>query len=414
MRARRYQLSAVAIALVSVSLSLTSAHPNRQSPPAEIERILDGLLLGAVTPTPLLNESGQLWLAWVENNHIFVGRSDDYGNTLTTKVRVTNTSETIDSNGEARPKIAIGKQNEIYVAWTRRGKLPYTGDIRFSRSTDSGLTFTTPITVNDDELPIGHRFESLGVNHRGEIFLVWIDKRDLESARSRGERYDGAALYYTWSQNNGQSFLPNKKIKDHVCECCRIALEFQDDGWPVFVWREILTGSIRDHGVIRFTGLHTFSEINKVNHDNWKIDGCPHHGPGFALDNDGQYHVVWFTGEGPDGPGAFYARSSDQGKSFTPARRVGSQSTFGHADIEVIGDKVYIVWKERVEDNAMGIFLMVSDDSGIQWSTPRLINKTSGRSDHPLLITDQTNIFLSWFTGDEGYQLTAITDSPIS
>ena len=369
---------------------------------------VDGLLRGGKTPTPALDHAGRLWLAWVENNHIFVGYSNDHGKNLVTKVKVTRESETIDSNGEARPKIALGLNNELYVAWTRRGQRPFTGDIRFSRSTDEGQTFSSPITVNDDEKPIGHRFESLGVNQRGEIFLVWIDKRDLESALADGDHYDGAALYYTWSHDNGQSFFPNKKIKDHVCECCRIAMVFQEDGWPVLIWREILAQSVRDHGIVRFTSMDTFSEIRRVNHDNWKIQGCPHHGPGFARDAHGQYHVVWFTGDGPKGPGVFYARSSDSGTTFTSSLRIGSHDAFGHADIEVFRNQVYVVWKERVGTDAMGIYVMTSDDTGSRWSKPRLITQTDGGSDHPLLIVDQANVFLSWFTVDEGYQLTPI------
>ena len=248
-----------------VSTIETTSHEKKGT--AETEVVLDGLLHGATTPTPAFDRSGNLWLAWVDDNHVFVGRLDDRQGTLAQQTRVTQEAATIDANGEARPKLSFGLNNEIFVAWTQRGKAPFTGDIMFSRSTNAGRTFTRPTTVNDDHLPIGHRFESLGVNQHGDIFLVWIDKRDLETSVASGEPYDGAALYYAWSHDNGQSFSPNRKIKDHVCECCRIALSFQEDGWPVLVWRDVLAGSIRDHAVVRFTGSDTFSDVRRVNRD---------------------------------------------------------------------------------------------------------------------------------------------------
>ena len=216
-------------------------------------------------------------------------------------------------------------------------------------------------------------------------------------------------MYYAWSHDNGQSFSPNRKIKDHVCECCRIALSFQEDGWPVLVWREVRAGSIRDHAVARFTGSDTFSDIGRVNRDNWKIRGCPHHGPGFDLDADGRYHVVWFSGDGEQGAGVFYASSSNRGTTFTRPFRIGRENTFGHADITAFQDRLYLVWKERTNNGLMGIFLMSSNDAGATWHDQQLITYTTGGSDHPLLVTKEDEVFVSWFTRNEGYRLVRIT-----
>src|SRR5690606_40475909 len=111
--------------------------------------------------------------------------------------------EAIDANGEARPKVAIGPGGEVLVSWTRRGQALYTGDIRFARSTDGGRTFSEPVTINDDGLPIGHRFDSLGVAPDGTVVLAWIDKRDLERATAAGESYAGAAVYVAVSRDAG-------------------------------------------------------------------------------------------------------------------------------------------------------------------------------------------------------------------
>ena len=360
--------------------------------------------LGAF-PSAAFDDAGRFWVAWVEGSHVVVASSADRGLTFGPAVRATVEEEAIDANGDARPKIAIGAGGEVYVAWTRTGAAPYTGDIRFARSVDGGRTFFAPRTVNDDGLPIGHRFESLGVNDRGELFMVWIDKRDLEQSLAAGETYAGAALYYTWSTDGGETFAPNRKIKDHVCECCRIALAFDASGWPVLVWREVLPGSIRDHGVVRFVDRDRFTEIGRVAVDRWRIDGCPHHGPALARDGDGGYHAVWLTGFSPQGPGVFYAKTSDDTLGFAEPTRVGTRVTLGHADIEALGRHVVIVWKERAKPNATVVQLLESRDAGRTWSPAREVLRTTGVSDHPLLVSDGAAILLAWHTEQEGYRV---------
>ena len=160
----------------------------------------------AVHPTATFDPSGRVWVTWVEDSHVVVAHSSDQGHSFSPGVRVTRKREPLDANGDARPKVAIGGRGEVFVAWTRAGTRPYTGDIRFARSVDDGHTFSEPIIVNDDGLATGHRFETLGVNANGDIFLVWIDKRDLEAAQANDQDYAGAALYYTWSTDGGLTF----------------------------------------------------------------------------------------------------------------------------------------------------------------------------------------------------------------
>jgi len=369
-------------------------------------------------PSGAFDDTGRLWVAWVDGPRVVVASSTDRGRSFGDPVEVTDAPEEIDANGDARPKVAVGRDGEVFVAWTRRGVKPYTGDIRFARSTNGGLSFSRPRTINDDGLATGHRFESIGVNQRGELFMVWIDKQDLEVAVDAGDSYDGAALYYTWSTDSGATFAPNRKLKDQVCECCRIALSFNARGWPVIVWREVLEGSIRDHGVVQFLDRDRFTAIGRVAVDGWKLDGCPHHGPALTRDADGAYHTVWLTGAGPQGGGAFYARSAgghgDVPLTFSEPMRVGTPKTLGHADIEAVGRQVVIVWKERVQPNATAIFAMTSDDAGRSWAEPHEVTRTTGISDHPLLLADGSNLLVAWHTAAEGYRLLTVDSSRAS
>src|SRR5690606_30548117 len=105
------------------------------------------------------------------DKRILFSTSHDGGRTFSTPVEVAVESEAVDANGEARPKVAIGPAGEIFVTWTRKGQALYTGDIRFARSVDGGRTFSTPVTINDDNLPVGHRFDSLAVAPDGTVVI---------------------------------------------------------------------------------------------------------------------------------------------------------------------------------------------------------------------------------------------------
>ena len=358
----------------------------------------------SATPTVAFDREGRLWAAWFEASHVYVSSSGDEGRTFASAVRLTRDSEDVDANGEGRPKIALARNGDVYASWTRKGKKPFTGDIRFARSLDGGRTFSAPTTVNDDGLEIGHRFDALHVTPGGTIYLAWIDKRDLEKAESAGRDYVGAALYYTVSTDRGKTFAANRKIKDQVCECCRIAVAF-DGEFPVLFWRDIFDGTTRDHGLVRFTGPDSPGALRRATMDGWEIDACPHHGPSLSISSDGLYHMVWFTGHGPDGPGAFYARSADRGRTLTTPMRIGSRETFGHADVLSRGPLVHVAWKEAVQPRGMSVQLLKSADGGRTWSSPVEALRTTGTSDHPFLIARSGDVFLSWFTAAEGLRV---------
>jgi hypothetical protein len=368
---------------------------------------LRGPTKSSKTPTLAFDSKGRLWAVWVEQSRIFASVSADAGRTFARAVAVTPGPEPIDANSESRPKIAVGPGDEIYLTWTRAGTQPFTGDIRFSRSIDGGRTFTAPVTLNDDQRETGHRFDTVHVGPTGIVYVIWIDKRDLDRATEANQPYAGAALYFTRSTDRGATFSPNAKLKDHVCECCRIAVEFDGDE-PVVFWRDVIDGRTRDHAIMRFSDALTPGAPMRATHDGWDIDACPHHGPSLSIAPDGTYHMVWFTGEGPQGIGAYYARSSDGGRTLTPPMRLGSPNAFGHAVVLSDGADLYIAARDIVPPAGMSVQILRSHDGGATWTQPVEALRTAGASDHPFLLARGGEVYLSWFTADEGLRVVSL------
>lgn len=337
---------------------------------------------------------GTLYAVEAASGHVLFSRSEDEGRTFSEPVAVTPEPERLDANGEARPKVAIGPGGEVLVSWTRRGEALYTGDIRFARSTDGGRTFSRPTTINDDGLPIGHRFDSLGVAPDGTVVIAWIDKRDLERAIAADQPYAGAAVYVATSRDAGATFSTNRKVRDHSCECCRIAMAFDADSTPVLFWRHVLPGGIRDHVVARLDGAGT-PEPARVGQENWQIDACPHHGPALAIAPGGRHHFAWFTGADSTGEGVRHAYSDDGGRTVSEPRPIGTGALAGHPSLAVARGQVWLAWKEW-HDEATVVFVMSSADDGASWSEPRRLAVAGPNSDRPFLITRGDAVYLSW------------------
>ena len=350
---------------------------------------------------------GRLWRASVKAQHVMVDFSDDDGKTFSVPVMVNPDQESIGAEGDSRPKIALGKKGEVFVSWTRALSKPYSGDIRFARSLDGGKTFSAPITVNDNREIISHRFDALAVGADGLVYMVWLDKRDLAAAKKKNEPYDGSALYYAVSDDNGASFSANRKIADHSCDCCRIALAIPPTGAPAIFWRHVYPGNIRDHAFARLDGKN---EMRRVSHDEWKIEACPHHGPALSIAQDNVYHFAWFD-NAPQAEGLFYARSADGGKTFSTPIAFGNKAHQpGHADILSLGSLVWLTWKEFDGEQSV-IYTMLSRDGGAKWDVPHKLAATADASDHPLLVQRAGRTFVSWNTAQDGYRLIRLEDT---
>jgi len=358
----------------------------------------------AKTMTSTFDKTGRLWSVWTNGQYLYVNHSNDKGLTFSKPARVNNTAEKISSRNEHRPKIKVSQNGNIYISWTMKLDKRFTGHIRFSKSTDNGKTFSLPITVNDNLEIISHRFDSLGVNESGDIFISWLDKRDKSQAIKAGKKYNGAAAYYAVSTDSGNSFSKNKKIADNSCECCRMSMAFDQKQLPVIAWRHIYNDNIRDHSIARFKDSTTPLKPIRLSHDNWKINGCPHHGPSINIDENNTYHTVWFN-NATIKHGIFYANSNNQGESFSKPIQIGNyEHKASHADVISSGKTVYIIWQEYLKSHHQ-LYMMKSENSGIDWGSPKLISLSKEKTDHPFLVTDHNSVYASWHIPGKKYNL---------
>ncbi len=338
--------------------------------------------------------NGQLWVVFTQGGFVYVSTSSDGGTSYNKPMKVNALAQDVAIGGENRPKLVVDG-SYVYVSWTKNTPGRYTGDIQFAFSNNGGLAFSPVKTVNTDGLLVSHRFDSMSVTKNGDVYLVWLDKRDSS----------GAAVYYSVSKDRGQSFSPNKKLAEHSCECCRVAsvVSGVDQSRVTILWRHIFDGGSRDHGLL--TLGNSDEKINRVSFNEWKIDGCPHHGPAIAdsEQRNGQ-HLAWYSG-GEKSVGLFYAFYSEAEKAAGPQVVISNQAQASHPQVLEVGGIIYYVWKQ-FDGEKTYIHARLSKDSGATWGEPMRITSTASGSDHPQLFVDDKGIpTLSWHTSNEGFRL---------
>ena len=342
---------------------------------------------------------GRLWVADAVDGHVRVRHSDDLGKHFSSPIAVNAAAEPIYAEGENRPKLVFGPHGEIYVSWSQPRAKPWTGFVRFARSLDGGAHFSTPLTVHRDRAEITHRFDALAVDGSGRVLLAWIDKRDQAAAEAAGKPYLGAAVYYSWSEDAGASFVPERKLVEHSCECCRIALARAPDGQVAAFSRAVYGDNIRDHAYALLRTDGRASTAQRATFSEWHIAGCPHHGPGLAIAADGTRHAVWY--EARNKPTIWYGQLMPGGHPSHTQVVAGPGAS--HADIAVAGSTVWIAWNQ-VDATGDALMLRESTDGGLHFTTPRTLATSQAAVGSPQLLLRDGHAYVAWNTA-AGFRL---------
>ena len=386
--------------LILVNLVLLTAcsqsHRNILKPGlAGYDQYPDG---GGLFVSATFGPDGRLWRIVPEKHHVYVDYSTDLGKTFSSPVLINKEAQRIKVSGENRLGIAVDSYGRIYIIYAAEGDQPVV--VYFSVSTDHGQSFSIPTPLSDGAAEANSFQASFALSPSGKVYAFWHDERDRNDWRQTGN-----AIYYTSIEPNGQ-IPPARKLADRLCECCRIAADFDKNGQTVVLARFIYSGSIRDHGLIVLQ-TNGKPELQRATYDQWKIEACPEHGPAMTIGQDNNYHIVWFT-LGSVRQGLFYAHSSDQGKHFSEPMAVGNPDKLAsHPDILARGKRIVIAWNE-FDGVTTQLKSMQSHDNGISWSTPSTLATSSAETDFPFLLSKGKAIFVSWNNKSDGYRLIAV------
>jgi len=81
-------------------------------------------------------------------------------------------------------------------------------DVNFIKSTDRGVSWSSPVRINDDSIPSAWQwFGTMSVAPNGRIDVIWLDTRDNPGTYL-------SSLYYSYSTDNGINWSQNERLSD--------------------------------------------------------------------------------------------------------------------------------------------------------------------------------------------------------
>jgi hypothetical protein len=393
------------IALLCVSLVACSGAP-------EVAMLEGPRVAGKQSADPSLavdKATGDLLMSWVEGDSsgylLKLARSADGGATWTAPVDVTTSKDEVKPHAEASPRL-VNARNVVGIFWPKqqhiRGRRFPASQMRFARSTDGGRTFLPPITVNDDTTagaPAGHTFHGATVVGDSAFMVAWLDSREAMEAThgpASAAHHEGSSYVFSAASHDlGATWEPgNRKFWGNACPCCRVSLAPVGND-VLAAWRGHFEGDVRDIVVAK---LVSDAQPERVHADNWVFPGCPHSGPGLAVEGD-DVHVAWFTGA-PGKMGVYYMKRGGK-----PVRIVsGEQLPTGHPAVTSVGKRAVVaVNLNSAGERVLTLARVNGDDVGV------IEVPNSQGADHPQLLRIANNTAIVAWTQNNRLRLAKVT-----
>ena len=272
---------------------------------------------------------GNVYIAWTQfdayasakttdSSRILFSRSTDQGGNWSTPITISDLSgDCLDSDSTDEGAVpAVGPNGEVYVSWG--GPL----GIEFDRSTDGGVTFGKDVHLSDQ--PGGWDFRVPGIYRCNGMPVTACD---ISTSPYRGRIYvgwsdqrngtDNTDVFCAWSSDGGSTWESPRKVNTDV----GVAQQF-------FTWMTI----------DQSTGILYFIFYDRRNH-------------------------------GGDTTDVYLARSADGGETFTNVM-ISSRPFVPHAvtffgdytNIVALNGKVYPIWM-RLDANILSVWTVQIQDS---------------------------------------------------
>jgi len=322
-------------------------------------------------PAVAVTREGKVVVAWIaqqgHDNNLLVAQPGG----APQPVRVNPEGLFVESLHQP-PGLTLGPRDEVYVSWSSPKPIPdgglFASDLRLSRSLDGGKTFESPLRVNEDR-PISHSFEGLGVTAEGTVIVAWIDSRGGANT---------ANTYLARITERGSRVEATQKLDDgETCVCCRVDVAAGPRETVAVAWRKVFPGSVRDMVLaVSRNGARSFTPAGLVHADRWKINACPHRGGSLAMDGRGRAYLAWYTETADGQPRMLFAASNDGLKFALPAR-LNTAAGYIPDQVRVAADqtgRVVIVWEEATAVRRR-VVLRYSIDGGRTLSAPQPLSQ---------------------------------------
>jgi len=157
-------------------------------------------------PSIAIDSNNKLHVVWQGYNSVQTAKyqieysnSTNGGTTWSTKY---NISRNIATYNQLAPSIAINSTNGLYVVWhgMHSGSTTY-NMVRFSKSTNSGLTWSTPTNLTTPSSTNTNTYPSISIDSGNKIHVLWFGSYNIGTSATTTQ-----FLQYRYSGNSGTTW----------------------------------------------------------------------------------------------------------------------------------------------------------------------------------------------------------------
>ncbi|HYL66811.1 MAG TPA: hypothetical protein VEU72_06620 [Nitrosopumilaceae archaeon] len=317
------------------------------------------------------NDVYAVWQAKTTGNYqIIFAKSTDGGATFSIPGNLSN------STGDSSyPKIAISGNN-IYIVWS------YTAtnkdyDVLFTKSTDGGVTFSTPVNISNN---LGDSGLPQMVVSGNNVYVTWenngLGNFEVFVAKST-DNGNTFAIPVNISNNAAPSGAP--KIAASGNNVYVVWMDKTPENYDIFVAKSNDAGS-------------TFGTPVNVS-NTAKDSGYPQ----ITMSGNNVY-VVWTETILNKNYDVFFAKSNDGGSTFgTPINISNNMGPSGWALVDA-SNNIYVVWEDSTTGN-YDILIAKSNDGGSTFGTPVNVSNTTEDSAFKQMVATNDSVYLVWHDG---------------
>jgi hypothetical protein len=321
------------------------------------------------------SSSDNIYIVWQEsvgsygttNYDIFFKKSNDNGNNFGSPINLSD-----NAGFSEHPQIAsVG--NHIYVVWVDDSSGER--EIMFSKSSDSGKTFSNNIVVSRNSMSPYHvELAAEGQN----VYVVWnsfgMEMRNI--------------ILLSKSNDAGKTFGELTEIGEGDMETYPKIAANADEYYITWDRRdnkatEILL--IKGHKDFK---IHNVTQLGKLNNEG--IDGGES-----QVTADGDQVIVSWTSLVPiDKKYVYISNSMNNGNDFGDNIPISSTNSSNVENI-LINDNTYIVWQDIIDGNEE-IFYTKSNANGTSIDKPINVSNSIGISECPSITVSTSGIHIIW------------------
>ncbi|MDE1770614.1 MAG: hypothetical protein KGI28_08710 [Thaumarchaeota archaeon] len=331
----------------------------------------------STSPDMIVSSDG-VFALWIGNNSgrsdVFFSKSTDGGNTFSTPINLSQSA-----TGQSAYAAFAQKGNDVYVVW--QTSLTGSASVFITKSSDGGTSFGKPVMLSDTTKLAAFPEIAISDNH---VYSSWLEKSDNNSTNVVFVKSDdnansfGSPLYVT--HNLGNAGVPKLSATGN-----QVYLTWEDNSKGDY---EIFLCKSDDSGV----SFHLPVAISNTSGQS----GTPE----IFVSKDNVY-AVWMDNTS----GVYdilFAKSIDGGKSFgTPINISQLRADSGYPQLTADGNNVYVVWTQTISSQNYDIYFAKSTDSGDTFDTPINVSNNYGASGWPQVASDGT-IYVSWVDSTPG------------